>query len=111
MQAVEMLNKREANNNNNNNFGSSYSANNNSNNRNSNSGNDVILSANNIFVGFTKSKFMVLFANFGEHLIAEFKHDKGHYVTNCVVTETMIFLSTNVGSIIAYRWPILESHL
>lgn len=105
MLAVEMLNKREANNNNNNGSNSV------GNNRNSNSNNDVILSAHNIFVGFTKTKFMVLYGNFGERLIAEFKHDKGHYVTNCVVTETMIFLATNAGSIIAYRWPILECHL
>lgn len=65
------------------------------------------LAPNNIFVGFTLTKFMTIYSCFGEKLVAEFPVINDTYVTDCCVADHLMFLATNKGSILAYPWPIL----
>lgn len=70
----------------------------------------ITLSKNNIFIGFTKTKFMVVYSNFGQELVAEFPVVSGVYVTDFCVAQELFFVGTNKGSIFMYKWPMLESH-
>lgn len=70
----------------------------------------ITLSKNNIFIGFTKTKFMVVYSNFGQELVAQFPVVSGVYVTDFCVAQELFFVGTNKGSIFMYKWPMLESH-
>lgn len=64
----------------------------------------------NSFVGFLKTKYMVLYNNFGKDLIAEFSVKNNCYVLDICVAEDKLFAATNKGTIRVYSWPILEEH-
>ena len=66
--------------------------------------------ARNVFVGATKSKYMVLYGNLGTKLLAEF------LIVDCYIVDmelycNLLFVATSKGTLRVYNWPILEEDL
>ena len=59
----------------------------------------------NIFLGFTKNKYMTIFTDFGRNLIGEFPV-RDCWVTQIAVKSNLLFIGTSKGSIRVYPWPI-----
>ena len=68
-----------------------------------------LLSKDDIFVGFTQRKYMVLYVNYGRELVAEFPIEDCH-VVQAAVKDNFMYLATSKGSVRTYRWPIKEYH-
>jgi hypothetical protein len=66
--------------------------------------------ARNLFVGATKSKYLVLYGDLGSKLLAEFP------IIDCFIVDmevhgNLLFVATSKGTLRVYSWPILEEDL
>jgi len=59
-----------------------------------------------LFVGATKSKYMVFYEEIGTKLLAEFPI-VDCYIVDIEVHENLMFAATSKGTLRVYNWPIL----
>ncbi len=60
-----------------------------------------------LFIGCSEHKYMVLYQNTGKTLLAEFPVEDC-YITSICMADGWLFASTSKNSIRVYRWPIFE---
>ena len=70
---------------------------------------EISLKSDNIFVGFTRNKYMVVYSNYGQDLVAEFP-TQDCYILQVIVKGNIMLAATSKGSIRTYLWPIQEYH-
>jgi hypothetical protein len=63
-----------------------------------------------VFVGATKSKYLVIYEDFGQRLVAEYPVDDC-FIVDLVVWDRLMVCGTSKGTLRVYNWPILEEEL